>query len=607
MSNTTNINFNIENNTTVISAPLKGITFIEGEFKRGPVNNPEDIITSPSVFRRIFGTIDFADKAPLYCLRMLQRGALLRINRVLNSDAAKASFNDCKTVTLGGALIEDNTLSIVVNGVTFSQVYTTSSDNTLALIASTINTTSDYAYARVIAVAGSTDNDRVLILSPKTYTALTVTGEVTGGLTQTSVTVASVAGIPNLTGTALFSFAAKYEGVDYNSLIIEVLPASNGDLDAFNIKITHSTDTLVLELYENLKIIGSPTVEGSTYLSKITTISKMVVVTYEDLSALVGQIRPYNGTYKLKAGTDGSATALADYVGDPTENTGLYAFDDYDDAYAIAIPSKIETDFPGLAIAGEAYAANRGDLKYYQNLANNANYEDIITERASLPVSKHIVYIGGGLKFINPTNSEVYSGYALADILAGMAYVHNQYHEWYSIAGPQFGLINNSFGPVNNFGSPAKYNELNLLANNQINMVVNRSGKIMLWDDYTGQVDDNNEKFISIGNFLIYLQKALGPSLEVFLKQPLDTLLFRQIYQVVSPFFRSLVDLRALDTWTWDGDQNVSTIADCQINSPADIALGKYKVRLTLSLIAPLTDMTIDINISNAGTTFEIV
>lgn len=93
-----NLEISVVDNSISVAEPLSGIIFTEGITLRGPVNNPEDIITSERQFKLLFGGTDSDSLFPLLCLEMLSRGAKLRVNRITDgTEAIAASGNAVKS------------------------------------------------------------------------------------------------------------------------------------------------------------------------------------------------------------------------------------------------------------------------------------------------------------------------------------------------------------------------------------------------------------------------------------------------------------------------------------------------------------------------------
>jgi hypothetical protein len=187
-----------------------------------------------------------------------------------------------------------------------------------------------------------------------------------------------------------------------------------------------------------------------------------------------------------------------------------------------------------------------------------------------------------------------------------MAYIHRTTRKpWNAFFGPEFGVLNNVLGVTNNFGSPAMFLDLDLLAQNRVNMVIKRAGSTMLWDDYTAQVDPSPENFACLENLLIYLVKVLKRPLERKLGSPTDFTLLKELFFIVEPIMKEVVDGRGISSWEWEGDQFASSFDELQVNSAADMQLGKVQANLRIVTIAPLKEISVKIILTKAGVSFE--
>lgn len=632
---TGNVNFSVINEAFQVAEPSVGILFLGGICKRGPVNDPSTLITTPKQFRNLFGNIDIPDDFPLLAMRALGRGATLRVNRIMSvsspgsiaeSDAvgsgavsgAVAEVATIQTIAKVGSNLDSHyfLISAGAGGTNYYVYFSGSVDPAIpGRTGIEISLSGDKTDAQVAtAVASALSNTSAFTCTTATN-VVTVTCATAGvtmnaeagnsGFTVTT-TVAGSAGTP---ATPLFQLYSKYPGADYNNLKAVVKTASNQLSSSFNLEISLTNDPLVVEVYENLVIEGHPTDTSSDYLNVLINNSTLVTPHYFDLSALTGQLRPSNGTYFFDQGSDGGAVALADYVGTQVAQTGFYAWDQYYDSYAVAYPAVSASDLSGIASAGQAYAALRKDLLYYQHLDNsNTSASALISEKnteAQLN-SPYIVLLAGGLTVTHPITGLKVEIPEIADVLGNMAYVHTKLGPWLSFFGMNRGVLDGTLGVVNNFGSPALIQDLDLLAVNHINMVINRNGLNMLWDDYTMQSAPSPENFACLMNLIFYIQRSLKPTLESFLGEPTDFTLLKSIYYEVKPFLDSLVVARALSSYRWDGDQFASNFNQLSVNTPENMQLGKISINLRIITVAPLKEISVKIILTQAGVTFEV-
>lgn len=413
-------------------------------------------------------------------------------------------------------------------------------------------------------------------------------------------------------GDLTLKFTAKNAGVDYNNVVVTLLPPSDLSLTkSMNIEVEHILEGYT-ELYENLwnpfdmvNLIN--TQSNWVNVELIDTDIDWQDITDDatlDWSALTTGIGSSGGSPSgpyfnsdpndLIDGLDGTAVTDGDYT-----IAKFQTFNPYADSYFILTPAKA---VPAINTVGEAYAASRMDLRFYASLGLTG-LDDInttIAKRDALPVSQYINYSAGGWQILDPLTNLVKNILEQADFVANAVNVFASQAEWFSFSGLD-NVVPNVLGPVVNYGTPAEFVNLDLLNRAQINMAVNRSGLNVYWGNFSGQKLDNTEKFISTNNLKIYIIKTLKPTLETFLEKPLDITLFKTIFYTVKPFFESIKTGRAISSWEWKGDQNASTPSDFVINEPADVQAGKYKVECKIYRISPLQELNLNIVFSTYG------
>lgn len=612
--NAPKVSFNITNLSFSVAAILKGISCVEGITLRGPFANPGLLMTSWAQFLKVYGGYISNSDFPLLCKRAFDRGAQLRVSRVghyttitsaASLDAVLAAQVGIKVITFDAALVASNQYDLTINGTAITPVvFATDSDTTMAAIATAIEAVTDYVSdAFVVPVTGGTSNDRVILVFPKS-TTLSLTGSaVTLGASQAGTVITNVASLITSTNTPVFSVAPKYKGVDYNNLVVTISAASNGNANYFNMTITHINDSTLTETYANLLITGNPNVNDSTYLNEVKNASQLMDFTYLDLSSTSGQQRPVNATYYMNSGSDGTTPVALDYVGDSGAKNGFYAFDAVDDALQVTAPEMSDNT---IHLGGSAYTAARKDMVYFAHLANsNTTAATLISARQTTNIdSLYTAFFAGGLSITDPVTGQPKNISEIGDIL-GIAAYNDSFAVWYSMAGINRGIISNALGVVNNFGGTALYNDLNQLANAQVNMVIVQDNQIYLNGNYSAVIANSKLSYLNAVRFLIYLQKSLSPTLRRFLQEPGDIPAFKAIFREVEPFLNDLIIGRAIFEYSWQGDQDAKSLDDLQINNTTDLDNGKYKVRLFLKIVGSLQEIAIDITVTSTGVSFE--
>lgn len=413
---------------------------------------------------------------------------------------------------------------------------------------------------------------------------------------STAAVKASSKNIQNGEGSpkTLFTVRPKYEGANYNNVSIQILTATNGDTtNYFDIAVTHALEPALNEYYPNVGkfIVGNASVQ--TNLDEVKSMSQLLDFTYADCSSVnPANLIPATGSASaFTGGVDPAGIVAADYV------AAMQAFNGVDDGLIMAVP---EIDASTVNAAGGNYAAARGDLVFFAHLPNSSTTAaGLKTERITNVAinSKHIAYFGGGIRIRKPITLQEKAMSEMGDVLGIAAYVHQNFGEWFSLAGQSKGAVGDALGVVNNFGTPGGFSDLNLLANAQINMMVQRNGTTQLSGNFSGQFANNIEKFLATVFLVIWLKKTIKPVLEEYLEEPNDTQTFKKIYYHLKPFLDSLSspDKRAIYKYEYYGDQDANSVDDLQVNDPVNVQNGKYTINLKIWPIPSLQELTFNL------------
>jgi hypothetical protein len=612
------VSFDIQNLT--FSAPnlLKGISFVMGITKRGPVADPGKLISTWDQFVRVYGGYLPNSNFALLAERAFNYGAQLRVSRVVHyndisdpntATATKAILSSPLILTWDSAMVAGNVFDFNLEGVASAPVnFTTDHDTTMALIAAELSTHPLISSAHVVQGPAAND-DLTLILFPKKDLTLTYTlnAVITGGASQPSINVTEADGVLDSKNNKLFTPVLKYPGGDYNKVFIAISNASNGNSAYFNLTIFHEDEAELTEYYPNLKIPSTPpNIANSTYLDEVKLASQLLDFIYEDLSSLSGQLRPLNGLYFFDGGHDGSPVTSTDYIGNALGKTGFFAFDEYDDGMQVAAPEVTEAL---IHEAGADYAANRKDLLYLGHLPNSLSTSiAIAAARDAMNIdTPYAMLFAGGLKISHPVTGLPIEISGMGDILGIIAHSDNLAGEWYAFDGINRGTVRKALGVVNNFGTPARYTELNVLANHQVNMMVHKDKRVYLAGNYTATISNSQMSWADTIRFIIFLQKSLRPILEKYLREPCDIPTWKAIFDEVNPFLTSLVKARAMFAYVWNGDQNISRIEDVRVNTLADVQQGKYKAKLYIKKTPAMNELLVQIVLSPLSLDFNIV
>lgn len=570
----------------------------------GPIGRPDILINSWPEFVQIYGGLINGKDESILAKRALERGSSLRVSKLVHytnpadGTTYSSSFGvqgNFVKVALSIPMIAGTsiTVNLGVDGNVVQNYITSGLVSIQSLVAALKLNPRIYDAVAI-------DATHFTI----TYNAAIATSITAGGAGAPVLTLSPYSSFRNAADTVeMFRLVPKYPGTAYNNVVFQTGPASNGDATAFDLSIIFAGDTSRNEYYRNLRVVGSPTVANSNYLDRIKTQSNLATVIYYDLSAVAAPIVPMAETIKVTGAVDGGALVAADYIGDPAGKTGFYAFDGIDDIMQLAVLKPLVP--AGTNEAGAAYASTRSDLQYFAHLDSDTE-STLVTERDGYNINtSYVMWFGGKVNILDPfTNSSRFIS-ELGDVLGAAAYSEVKKGAWYSFSGPQRGFVINCFGSGNKYGSRGNVSGLDLLAQRQINVVIDRGGKTLIWGSFTAQKDYSRLSFANVRRFHIFLKKSLGPIFENYIEEPCDIPTWKQIYLAVKDPLDQLVAKRAMFDYRWMGDQFANTLDDLAINNANDVGLGKYKARLFTKDIVSLQEFSLDIIITPTGVSFE--
>jgi len=409
--------------------------------------------------------------------------------------------------------------------------------------------------------------------------------------------------------TPMFKFKAKAPGKQYNNVSIKLESGENSYFNIYVNELDSFGNVIFKEKFINL-IVPEDITLNPHYLEPIKNSTLIDPVYIEDSGSGSGSgsgsVIWEEQTFNLTGGSNGGNLTSSEYV------NALSGFNSFYDGKVICFPS-LDDDEPGITLgilnaALTSYVEARKDLMGIIHIPNRLNSADLITEYIEYPdngisVSKYIIVSGGGVKtslFGNSTSEVPETGFYAAKLAE-----HYGIAPWKSPSGFNYGIITGINGPVNNFGSPAYFNDLNAISSSGVNMLINRNNVNMFWTGYTMALDNSPEKFISIIFLELYLISILKPTLERYISEPNDFDTWSNIYYVCKPIMEDLIEKRALFAYVWDGDQFATSLEDLQVNDPQDVQDGIYKIQVQIKTVSPIVIIDLAIILTNAGVEFK--
>lgn len=323
------------------------------------------------------------------------------------------------------------------------------------------------------------------------------------------------------------------------------------------------------------------------------------------------------GTFNLTGGDNGlSGLSDADYIGDEAAGTGFYAFDEVDDG-SLQLSAPDCSSF-NVAIAGQAYCENRGDLLYLSAIPKGLKPQEAINYRKGKGAdgkgdgapfsSSYGALFYPHLKVLDVLTDETILINPTGDVLGVFAYSDNAAEEWFAAAGYKRGKINNCLGVEYNVGARAREKEGGLLVENQINPIcVFEDAGTVVWGNETLQQTASALREIHIRRLLLVMKKGLAKSCRINLFEPNDPTLWRDTYNMLNPYLQNIKERRGMYDYRLMCDQDAQSVDEAKVNTAENIDKGEFHVQIWIKPTRVAKWMIIDLNILKTGAVFADV
>lgn len=605
MPQTPRVRFNFKNLNVQSSVPLLGVINMVARTTKGPLEDPSDLISSPSQFTRIFGSEIVPDGSVSNIMKALEMGAKVRVSRVAGSGAA---YGWAKPMSVTPAAeLSAPSVSVLDGSAIISIVISDPSgaENSLTM---------NMAIRTREAGSPVLDNTGVNLNRPF-YLKLNVSKE------------------PSLRAS-IIQYGARDEKTSiptYDSILNETLFFSAVSANTTDGVTTPSINVNTLQNFlDNAPNITFEAIQGKEGDGHGTMETLATgIQTMEDIVSILRQFSNWNSTVMIGKITSG--TVDADEVSDtnvymecsegtagtnPGKDEWISAYNAskvYYEAYSVVL-SHIHQHLDSymevyIKVANDVHTTFENMLyvevpKYAAGTRTPATVDETLTALKTMVQTigpkKEVAYFGGGIKYYNEKGS-----LQKCDVLGSVAGLDatcaSTYGPWYSFSGMNRGVIASALGPVmKNLGGPADIDTLNEFAQWYMNLFVikntrTQGQRTMLWNGFTSNPVNDSEKFISIVRLNLYLKKNLRPILESYIEEPNTFETWKSIYYEAKDLLDDLQSRKAITTYTWLGDQDAQSYEDLQVNNEADVRQGKYKAQLKYKEIVPMQDIEMDV------------
>lgn len=568
MSNAPKVSFSIENNNVMESTPSLGVSFVFARTTKGPKNDPSEIITTTNHFERIFGEEIIPGSTVSQIEKALRGGSKLRICRVLGPGSSQGTVPgnvsfaiNSKTVTIGFK----------------TQGYGDPVDGRDTFKVKLV--TQNYAtYLQVISDVNGAVLENIYLYKYKE---------------QNNAPLVDATGITKF--NALSQYLELYISSDNSGQNVNTLSKLKTWLDQATTPITITpTASSAKASEEDGKARAA--VQDKEVTWNATTGSAGAEPTLNEWKEAIDTLRDYTDVYNV------TFSGINHHLS-PTDAIQLHK-------EMVILMDELEeyryfVELPWWPADNNNYKAPTDPTNDTQMIALSQQWI------GTMGNSKWVGLFGGGLKFYD-SEGELQNADCIGAVLGLADTVATTRGYWQSFAGLQKGVVYDAIGPVvPNYGSPSRYDQLNALANNYINIFCLKdtpsAGKqVVLWNNFSTQFKQDSFRFLSISGLVLYLKKTLRPILNKYIEEPNIWFTWKTIFGEVKPVLDAVVDANGMSEYQWNGDQNAQSYSELTVNNEADVRQGIYKVKLTIKDIVPMQDIQIAISIDKASKTVSI-
>lgn len=568
MSNAPKVSFSIENNNVMESTPSLGVSFVFARTTKGPKNDPSEIITTPNHFERIFGEEIIPGSTVSQIEKALRGGSKLRICRVLGPGSSQGTVPGTVTFTIGGK-------SVAIGFKTRGYGDPVDGRDTFKVKLVTQN----YAtYLQVISDVNGAVLENLYLYKYKE---------------QNNAPLVDATGITKF--NALSQYLELYISSDNSGQNVNTPSKLKTWLDQATTPIT-ITPTASADKASEKDGKARAAVQDKEVIWNATTGSAGAEPTLNEWKEAIDTLRDYTDVYNV------TFSGINHHLS-PTDAIQLHK-------EMVILMDELEeyryfVELPWWPADNNNYKAPTDPTNDTQMIALSQQWI------GTMGNSKWVGLFGGGLKFYD-SEGELQNADCIGAALGLADTVATTRGYWQSFAGLQKGVVYDAIGPVvPNYGSPSRYDQLNALANNYINIFCLKdtpsAGKqVVLWNNFSTQFKQDSFRFLSISGLVLYLKKTLRPILNKYIEEPNIWFTWKTIFGEVKPVLDAVVDANGMSEYQWNGDQNAQSYSELTVNNEADVRQGIYKVKLTIKDIVPMQDIQIAISIDKASKTVSI-
>ena len=331
--------------------------------------------------------------------------------------------------------------------------------------------------------------------------------------------------------------SAINEGKWGNGLSIEITDNKVDPGEEFNLIVRYNDD--VVETFNNLSMDESRSNHVEIIINEN---SKYIAVDDLSVVANTAQNRPATGKFSLTGGDDGTTgTVDADYIGDSSQHTGFYAFDEIDNLNILTMPGITTAQ---VITAGIVYAESRKDLLFIAEPPMHLEPLEVVEFRKGQGMYTHAAFdssyaalyypwleisdpLTGKSKLVPPTGA----------VAGCIARSDEKTEVWYAPAGIDRGRI---FGALS-LAYKTSRGERDVLYSEGINGIASFPDTgIDIWGQKTLQAQPSALDRINVRRLMMYVEEAISESARFVVFEPNNPQTWRALIRLINPFLQNI-------------------------------------------------------------------
>jgi phage tail sheath protein FI len=286
-------------------------------------------------------------------------------------------------------------------------------------------------------------------------------------------------------------------------------------------------------------------------------------ITVEDLAAASGadSDRPSVGVYPLSGGDNGLADIVdADYIGDPSQHAGIFAFDEIDALNLLMLPGVTTAPVINAAIA---YAESRKDLLFIADTPIHLEPLEAVDFRKGEGMYSHAAFNSSyaalyypWLEISDPVTSRNKLVPPCGAVAGCIARSDQKTNVWNAPAGIDRGRIFNALSAA----YKTSRGERDVLYPEGINVIaVFPDTGINIWGQKTLQSQPSAVDRINVRRLMMFMEEAISESSRFVVFEPNHPQTWRALTRLINPFLQDIKDKGGVYDFAFQCDEETNT------------------------------------------------